>query len=433
METGQSQNEIKEQMTEDPSSRRSSTEASIVPGFAEGLCRGGQKTDFPSSAISHPLSGANRPEGDHERIEQALIKALQEWEATFNATRDPIMLVDNEFRIVQANYAASRFFGKPFSQILGKTVHGLLYETQAPPDNCPLKMAGQTNKHEDAELYIPQKDVCVAVSADPISDDEEDPGFFVYIIRDITYRKKSEQILAKLNNDLHQTVLELKKSNQELRSFAHVIAHDLKSPLRGIGSLASRLIRKYDEKLDNEGKEQLRLLIIRVKRMGEFIDGILRYSEIGHFVEEQQNVDFNALLNEIIGEMAVPENIEIEISQQIPTVRCERIRLKQVFQNLLSNAVKYIDKPKGKINIGCVDENELWKFSVTDNGCGIKEQYYEKIFEIFQTLAPRDKTENTGIGLTIVKKIVEMYGGKVWVTSSVGQGSTFFFTLPKRR
>ena len=97
----------------------------------------------------------------------------------------------------------------------------------------------------------------------------------------------------------------------------------------------------------------------------------------------------------------------------------------------MSNAVKYIDKPKGQIKIGCTEEAGFWKFSVADNGCGINEKYFEKIFEIFQTLASRDKTESTGIGLTIVKKIVELYGGKVWVTSKIGEGSTFFFTLPK--
>jgi signal transduction histidine kinase len=115
----------------------------------------------------------------------------------------------------------------------------------------------------------------------------------------------------------------------------------------------------------------------------------------------------------------------------MPTVLAERLRLKQVFQNLLSNAVKYIDKPKGLLKIGCTEENNFWKFSVADNGCGINEKYFERIFEIFQTLVPRDKTESTGIGLTIVKKIVELYGGKVWVTSKIGEGSVFFFTLPK--
>jgi two-component system sensor kinase FixL len=378
------------------------------------------------------ITDTKKLQREHDRIEQALIKALQEWEATFNATRDPIMLVDKEFKIVQANYAASRFLGRPFSQILGKTAHNLLYEISTPPDNCPLKIASRTSRHEDAEIYIPQKDTWVMVSADPVKDDE-DICFFVYIIRDITYRKKAEQILARLNDDLHKTVLELKRSNQELRCFAHIIAHDLKSPLRGIGSLAGRLIRKYNDKLDDEGKNQLRLLIVRVKRMGEFIDGILRYSEIGHSSKELQHVDVNALLAEIIGEMTIPENFEINVEQKLPAVQCEKLRLKQVFQNLISNAVKYTDKSKGKISIGCTEEDGFWNFSVADNGCGVKEQYYEKIFEIFQTLAPRDKTESTGIGLTIVKKIVEMYGGKVWVTSTLGQGSTFFFTLPQKR
>ncbi|MCJ7728584.1 MAG: ATP-binding protein [Sedimentisphaerales bacterium] len=379
------------------------------------------------------MAGLERLEGEHERIEQALIKALQEWEATFNATRDPIMLVDKEFRIVQANQSASRFFGKPLGKILGQTTHSLLYGTELPPDDCPLVIVKQTNKHEEAELYLPSKDAWVAVSADPAINVEDTTACFVHIIRDITYRKKTEQVLAKLNQDLHKTVQELKKSNQELRSFAHVIAHDLKSPLRGIGSIADRLIRKYTDTLDDEGKDQLRLLIVRVRRMSEFIDGILRYSEIGHVVTEQQDVDVNVLLAEIIGEIVIPDNFEITIEQTLPTIRCERLRLKQVFQNLLSNAVKYMDKPKAQIRIGCTEENGSWKFSVADNGCGIKEQYFEKIFEIFQTLSSRDKTESTGIGLTIVKKIVELYGGKVWVASKVGEGSTFFFTLPKTR
>ena len=115
----------------------------------------------------------------------------------------------------------------------------------------------------------------------------------------------------------------------------------------------------------------------------------------------------------------------------MPTVLAERLRLKQILQNLLSNAVKYIDKPKGLIKIGCTEENNFWKFSVADNGCGINEKYFERIFEIFQTLVPRDKKESTGIGLTIVRKIVELYGGKVWLTSKIDEGSTFFFTLPK--
>jgi PAS domain S-box-containing protein len=377
------------------------------------------------------IGGLERLESEHERVEQALIKALQEWEETFNATRDPIMLVDKDFRIVQANHSASRFFGKPIGTILGQPSYRLLYETELPPDNCPLKIAKQTVKHEETELYLSQKDVWVVASADPVMDDDGDTAYFVHILRDITYRKKSEETLAKLNQDLSKTVKELEVSNQEHRNFAHVIAHDLKSPLRGIGTVADRLIRSYSDKLDKDGTDQLRLLIIRARRMSDFIDGILRYAEIGYVCEERHNVDINGLLGEIIGEIITQDNIEIIIEPNMPTVLAERLRLKQVFQNLLSNAVKYIDKPKGKIKIGCTEEAGFWKFSVADNGCGIKEKYFDKIFEIFQTLVPRDKTESTGIGLTIVKKIVELYGGKVWLTSKIDEGSTFFFTLPK--
>jgi PAS domain S-box-containing protein len=374
-----------------------------------------------------------RLENEHERVEQALITAIQEWEATFNATRDPIMLVDKDFRIVQANQSASRFFGKSLGTILGQTAHRLLYGTDLPPDNCTLKIARQTNKHEDAEFYVSGKDVWIAASADPVVNDAGNIAYFVYILRDITYSKKAEQALAELNIELHKTVKDLENSNQEHRNFAHVIAHDLKSPLRGIGSIADRLIRKYSGKLDDEGNDQLRLLIVRATRMSEFIDGILRYAEIGYVVEEQHNVDVNALLTEIIGEIVIPDNFEVIIKQPLPTVRSERLRLKQVFQNLLSNAIKYTDKPKGQIKIGCTGENGFWKFSVADNGCGINERYFGKIFEIFQTLTSRDKAESTGIGLTIVKKIVELYGGKIWVESKINEGSTFFFTLPKTK
>jgi len=116
----------------------------------------------------------------------------------------------------------------------------------------------------------------------------------------------------------------------------------------------------------------------------------------------------------------------------LPTVECEQTRITQVFQNLLSNAIKYMDKPQGQIKIGCIEENGFWKFSIADNGPGIEEKYYEKIFQMFQTLLSRDEFESTGVGLTVVKKIVEMYGGKIWVESKVGEGSTFYFTLSKQ-
>ena len=171
----------------------------------------------------------------------------------------------------------------------------------------------------------------------------------------------------------------------------------------------------------------------RVDRMQNLIDGVLQYSRIGRTEQGTAPVDLGRIVPEIIANLGVPEHILIQIEPDLPTIEGDVTRITQVFQNLLSNAIKYMDKPQGNITVGCVEEDGFWKFSVRDNGPGIEERHFERIFKLFQTLAPRDSQESTGVGLTIAKKIVEMYGGKIWVESEVGKGSTFFFTLPRRR
>jgi light-regulated signal transduction histidine kinase (bacteriophytochrome) len=226
-------------------------------------------------------------------------------------------------------------------------------------------------------------------------------------------------------------MLELESANEELNNFAYVVSHDLKAPLRGISSLADWLSTDYSDKFDDTGKEQMRLLINRVHRMDGLIDGILLYSRVGRVKETMVDVDLGKMVPEVIDLLAPPANFAVTVDTALPTVKAEPTRIQQVFQNLLSNAIKYMDKPDGKIRVACIIEGKQWKFSVSDNGPGIKPQHFEKIFQLFQTLAPRDRVESSGVGLALVKKIVEMYGGRVWVESSVGEGSTFFFTLPR--
>ena len=127
-----------------------------------------------------------------------------------------------------------------------------------------------------------------------------------------------------------------------------------------------------------------------------------------------------------------PENISITIEDNMPIIKCAETHVMQVFQNLLSNAIKYMDKPKGQIKVGCVEQDGFWKFSIADNGPGIEEKNFEKIFKMFQALSVSEEFEGTGVGLTVAKKIVELYGGNIWVESEIGKGSTFFFTLPKQ-
>jgi len=246
-------------------------------------------------------------------------------------------------------------------------------------------------------------------------------------------RKKLERALAKANQHLAETVRDLRRSNKELQDFAYVAAHDLKAPLRGIGTLTDWIASDYADKFDEQGRQQLGMLKSRISRLSELIDSILHYSEIGRVSLRVEPVDFNRLVRDVIEMLDPPEHVEIVVESSLPVVACERVRLAQVFRNLIDNAIKYADKPGTRIVVGCREQEEFWRFFVSDNGPGIEEKYFDKIFQIFQTLSPRDQRESVGIGLAIVKKIVELYGGNVWLESKLGDGTTFFFTLPKDR
>jgi len=221
------------------------------------------------------------------------------------------------------------------------------------------------------------------------------------------------------------------KINHELESFAHVVSHDLKAPLRGVKNVVQWLVEDYTDKFDDEGKEQMKLLVSRVERMENLIDGILNYSRAGCLREDLSQTDLNEMVGSIIDLVAPPQHITIAVEKSLPALACEQTRLSQVFQNLLSNAVKYMDKPQGRITVTCADEANYWRFSVNDNGPGIEQRHFERIFELFATVHGKEDHQSTGVGLAVVKKIVESWGGRIWVESEVGRGSTFSFTLPK--
>jgi two-component system, LuxR family, sensor kinase FixL len=245
------------------------------------------------------------------------------------------------------------------------------------------------------------------------------------ISMDVTERRKSERRQAEL-------LEQLESINSELKDFANIVSHDLKAPLQGIQTVAQWISEDYASKLDEKAKEQLDLLLSRTNCMHNLIDGILNYSRVGQLSEQKERINLNELVSQIIDMVSPPANITILIENELPVIESEKTRITQIFQNLLSNAIKYIDKPQGRIKINGVEEDDCWKFSIADNGPGIKEEHFEKIFQMFKTLSPRDTFESTGIGLALVKKIVEIYGGAIWVESEVGEGSTFFFTLPKQ-
>ena len=221
---------------------------------------------------------------------------------------------------------------------------------------------------------------------------------------------------------------------RELDQFAYVASHDLKAPLRGIANLAQWIQDDTAERLGAESIEHMRLLQGRVHRMEALIDGILAYSRAGRVLKSPEAVDTGTLVREVIELLAPPSGVTIHVPPQMPILNAERVPLQQVFLNLIGNAVKYTraERPDPVIRIDWRDAGNAFEFSVSDNGPGIEPEYHERIWGIFQTLAPRDKVEGTGIGLSVVRKIVETRGGSVSVESSPGQGAIFRFIWRKR-
>lgn len=250
------------------------------------------------------------------------------------------------------------------------------------------------------------------------------------ILREIAARQKAFHELAQSQARQAELVQELKAANEELGSFAYAASHDLKAPLRAIASLAQWLSADQAPKFDDEGREQMALLLGRVKRMDRLIDGILEYSRVGRVKQTRSRIDLNALVADTVDLLAPPAHVCVEVGP-LPTIVIERTRAQQVFQNLIGNAIQYMDKPHGTIRVDCRADGGDWHFRVEDNGPGIEQRHFDRIFQMFQSLTARDKKESTGIGLTLVRKIVEMHGGRIWVESRMGAGSTFHFTLAR--
>jgi PAS domain S-box-containing protein len=243
---------------------------------------------------------------------------------------------------------------------------------------------------------------------------------------DITERKNAER---EKNELLHKLTV----SNKELAEFAHIASHDLKEPLRSVSSFMQLLSIRYKDKLDDNAHEYIQFAVNGAKRMYALLDGLLAYSRVHTKGRPFNNVDTNRVLSNVMNNLACltkERSAEIK-SDDLPQIYADETQITQLLQNLIQNSIKFSTEPP-RIYISSALDTDHYTFSIKDEGIGIESQYFEKIFQIFQRLMPKDQYEGIGIGLAICKRIVERHNGEIWLESELGKGSTFYFTIPKR-
>ena len=357
---------------------------------------------------------------ERERVEQLFSHAVE-------ASPAGKVMIDGKGRIVLVNRAAEEIFDYHREELIDHPIEILVPDRFKPmhPMHRERFVAepGQRAMGAGRDLFGLRSDgteVPIEIGLNPIQTDE---GLFVLSsIVDITERKQSERLVQAKHEQLERT-------NRELDEFAHVVSHDLKAPLRGIISLSTWIAEDCAELLPKESQDHLQLLVQRTRRMSELIDGILRYSRAGREGSPAEPVDVGELVREVVDSLAPPRAIAVHVEGLLPTVHYDRTQLRQVFQNLLANAIQHLGRPTGEVVISAREEPSAWEFVVSDNGVGIEERHFERIFRVFQALRPDAPT--TGIGLAIVKKIVERNGGSIGVASQPGAGACFRFTVPK--
>lgn len=374
-----------------------------------------------------------------------------------------ILLLDPDGRVVSWNEGARKIKGYTADEVLGRSIE-MFYPADVVALGYPgheLEVAARDGRFED-EGWRVRKDgsrfwANVVITA--IRDAHESVVGYAKVTRDLTARREAEErsrelaaeqaahaAAAKKSAELEQLNLRLaqaladaeraraetEEAYRELDQFAYVASHDLKAPLRGISSLAQWIEEDAGDHLSGESVQHMRLLRGRVVRLQSLIDGILAYSRAGRVLAKAEWIKTNDLVSEVV-DLQVPPGMRIEVAPGMPAVHAERIPLQQVFMNLIGNAVKYAGaaRPDVHIAVGCRDVGGAFEFSVSDNGPGIPPEFHQRIWGLLQTLESRDKVEGAGIGLAVVKKIVETRGGRVAVESSEGQGTVFRFTWPK--
>jgi PAS domain S-box-containing protein len=367
-----------------------------------------------------------------KKAKRALRESEERFRQTFELAASGIAHVDLQGRFLRVNRALGRILGYTPEDLVGRTVKEVSHSAdQGTTDAGRARMrAGELESVHVEKRYV-RKDgetVWVDLTVALVRDGEGEPAYEIAVFDDITARKQADLALRSAHD-------ELARSNAELEQFAYVASHDLQEPLRMVSSYTQLLGKRYADKLDGDAREFMAYVVDGAGRMKQLIEDLLAYSRVGTrgrdfrpvklgMVFERAKLNLRSALEDCGGELTC---------DPLPTLEADETQLLQLLQNLIGNALKFRGRSPTRVHLACVEREQEFEFAVQDNGIGIEPQYFERIFMVFQRLHDKGQYPGTGIGLAICKKVVDRHGGRLWVSSTPGGGSTFYFTLPKKR
>jgi len=423
-------------------------------GYKEGDIRGGvgislplhnfleiQRTEIVTQMVSHGsiffiglvgivlgMKRLEKREGERDQAQKSLRASERKYRGLFDDSRDGVFMTSRAGELLEANQAVLDMFGYTAEEMLGMDVHRLYANSS---DRAKFQeVVERSGSVKDYELRVRKKDGtlldCVLTSNVRLGEDGSVLGY-QGIVRDITCQKEAEQ-------GLKTQARELKRSNADLEQFAFVASHDLQEPLRNVSSCVQLLEKRYKGNLGPDADQFMGYALESAARMKELIDDLLTYSRVGTKGKPFEPTNCEEVLDRVLANLAsaVAQTGAVITRDPLPAVTGDSTQLVQVFQNLIGNAIKFHRNGQPPtVHVSAQESERQWTFSVRDTGIGIEPQYLDRIFMVFQRLHRKTEYEGTGIGLAIVKKIVDRHRGEVWVESEPGSGTTFYFTIPK--
>jgi PAS domain S-box-containing protein len=357
---------------------------------------------------------------ERKRAEAKVLKAKEEWERTFASVPDMIAILDNQHRVIRVNEAMAQRLGRKPEECIGLLCYEAVHGTSEPPDFCLHVRTLRDGKEHIEEVHEEHLGGDFLISTTPLYDDNMQMIGSVHVAHDITARKRAED--------------QLKEAYKELEGFSYTVAHDLRAPLRHLMSFAELLQKRLADQLDERTRHYTEVISAEAKRMGMLIDDLLAFTRMKHEQKQVNRVNLNTLLKEVIRDMKdelTGRDIAWELNE-LPEVCGDQSMLKLVLVNLISNAVKFtLTRSGAEIKVECKEDEDDIVCSIRDNGAGFDMKYVDKLFGVFQRLHHQREFEGTGIGLAIVRRIITQHGGRTWAEGAIGQGSIFYFTLPR--